>query len=256
MSYNVHSCVGCDSVLAPDRIAEVIALYQPDVVALQELDVARPRTGGADQPALIAGALKMHHHFHPALEIAGERYGDAILSRFPLRVVRAGPLPTLTKGIWPEPRGVLWVSVECDGGPVQVLNTHLGLSGRERAAQAETLLGPDWLGHPDCTEPRVLCGDFNAWPLSPAYRRLHDALPEAKERRGRGLSTFPSRWPLLRLDHVFHSPDLAVSDVRVPRTRLTRLASDHLPLIVEVTRTSRPGVRTLFREKKGSDTSF
>jgi len=127
------------------------------------------------------------------------------------------------------------VTVECDGRPVQMLNTHLGLSGRERLAQAAALLGPEWLGHAECAAPRLLCGDFNAWPLSPAYRRLREALPEAQDGRGRALPTFPSRWPLLRIDHVFHSPDLAVREVRVPRTPLTRLASDHLPLIVEVT---------------------
>jgi endonuclease/exonuclease/phosphatase family metal-dependent hydrolase len=118
---------------------------------------------------------------------------------------------------------------------VQVLNTHFGLSGRERRAQAEALTGRDWLGHPRCVGPRVLCGDLNAWPRSPAYRRLGEALCDAQAGRGRALSTFPSRWPLLRLDHVFHSPELRVREVRVPRTPLTRRASDHLPLLVELT---------------------
>jgi endonuclease/exonuclease/phosphatase family metal-dependent hydrolase len=233
MSYNVHRCVGCDGVLSPERIAHVIGLYRPDVVALQELDVGCARTNCDDQPALIAGALGMHYCFHAAIDRPGERYGDAVLSCYPLRLVRAAGIPSAVRGIWPEPRGALWVAVECDGREVQVLNTHLGLGRRERLAQAEALLGPDWLGHPDCTAPRLLCGDFNAWPRSPAYRCLRDALPAADDPAGRRLNTFPSRWPLLRLDHVFHSPELSVREVRVPRTPLTRLASDHLPLIVE-----------------------
>jgi len=60
MSYNVRHCLGCDGVLSPERIAQVIDLCQPDVVALQELDVARARSRYDDQPALIAGALGMH----------------------------------------------------------------------------------------------------------------------------------------------------------------------------------------------------
>jgi endonuclease/exonuclease/phosphatase family metal-dependent hydrolase len=235
MSYNVHRCVGCDGVLSPDRVAHVIARYRPDVVALQELDVGHARTGFHHQPALLAGALDMHYYFHPAVAAGTEGYGDAILSRYPLRVVRAGPLPAFARGIWPEQRGALWVTIDCEGRRVQVLNTHLGLSGRERLAQAAALLGPDWLGHPDCAPPRLLCGDFNAFPGSGAHRLLRAALPEAQVGRGRAPATFPSRWPLLRLDHVFHSPELAVRGVMVPRSRLTRVASDHLPLIAEVT---------------------
>ena len=41
MTYNVHSCVGIDGRLSPRRVARVIARYQPDVVALQEVDVGR-----------------------------------------------------------------------------------------------------------------------------------------------------------------------------------------------------------------------
>ncbi len=235
MTFNVHRCVGCDGALSPGRVARVIARCRPDVVALQELDVGHARTGHTDQPALLAGALKMHYHFHPAVASAEEGYGDAILSRYPLRVVRAAPLPAFARGIWPEERGALWVSIECEGRRVQVVNTHLGLSGRERLVQAAALLGPEWLGHPDCAAPRLLCGDFNAPPGAGAYRLLRRALPEAQASRGGALATFPSRWPLLRLDHVFHSPDLTVREVQVPRTRLTRMASDHLPLIAEVT---------------------
>src|SRR5579859_7851731 len=108
MTYNVHRCVGCDGVLSPDRIAHVIARHRPDVVALQELDVGHARTGYSDQPAVIADALKMHYHFHPAIAVAEEQYGDAILSRHPLRLVRAAALPAVKRQLWPEQRGALW----------------------------------------------------------------------------------------------------------------------------------------------------
>src|SRR5439155_8536057 len=69
LTYNVHSCVGLDGSLSPDRIARVIARYEPDVVALQELDVARPRTGGVDQAEIIAARLELPPHFRPAMSI-------------------------------------------------------------------------------------------------------------------------------------------------------------------------------------------
>jgi endonuclease/exonuclease/phosphatase family metal-dependent hydrolase len=41
-------------------------------------------------------------------------------------------------------------------------------------------------------------------------------------------------YPVFRIDHVFISPELIVESVQVPRTPLTRVASDHLPLIVQM----------------------
>jgi endonuclease/exonuclease/phosphatase family metal-dependent hydrolase len=236
MTYNVHSCIGMDGKLAPERIARVIARYAPDVVALQELDVGRARTEGMDQAHLIARCLEMDFHFHPAMYIEEESYGDAILSHLPMRLVKAGALPGLSGKPRLEPRGALWVAVELDGVEHHVLNTHLGLLPRERRVQAEALLGPGWLGHPDCRGPVVLCGDFNALPSSAVCRRLrtrlHDAQIELEGHRPR--RTFSGRFPTARIDHVFVDPAIEVLDIEVPDTELARVASDHLPLIAEL----------------------
>ncbi len=236
MTYNVHSCIGMDGKLSPERIARVIARYAPDIVALQELDVGRARTEGVDQAHIIAQCLEMDFHFHPAMHIEEERYGDAILTHLPMRLVKAGTLPGLPDKPGIEPRGVLWVEIERDGTPIQVLNTHLGLLPRERRAQAEALLGPDWLGHPACSGPVVLCGDFNALPSSSVCRqlrtRLNDAQIELESHRPR--STFFGRFPTARIDHVFVDSGLTVADIEVPDSELVRVASDHLPLIVEL----------------------
>src|SRR3974390_931252 len=95
LTYNVHRCVGVDRKLDIDRIAAVIAEYEPDVVCLQELDVHRARTRRLDQAHEIALRLEMSFHFHPALRVEEEKYGDAILTARPERLVRAGDLPTL-----------------------------------------------------------------------------------------------------------------------------------------------------------------
>src|SRR5204863_261863 len=44
LTYNVHRCVGTDRKLDVARVADVIAAQEPDIVALQELDVGRMRT--------------------------------------------------------------------------------------------------------------------------------------------------------------------------------------------------------------------
>ena len=236
MTYNVHGCVGMDGKLAPERIARIIAQHAPDVVALQELDVGRKRSNGVDQAAVIAGHLEMELAFHPAMHIEEERYGDAILTHLPMRLVKAGPLP-IPRSRWPiEPRGALWVVVNLNGTEVQILNTHLGLLPHERRAQAEALVGPSWLGHPACCRPVVLCGDFNALPRSPVCRQLGTRLRDVEKGvpRQRPKRTFFGRLPVARIDHIFVDRHIAVDHIEVPNTTLTRLASDHLPLIADL----------------------
>ena len=236
MSYNVHSCIGMDGRLAPERIARVIARQAPDVIALQELDAGRARSDGRDQAAAIAALLGMTHRFHPALSVEREEYGDAILTRLPLIAHRSGALPgpRARRGI--EPRGALWVTLDVDGTPVQVLCTHLGLLPGERRVQVAELLSERWLAHPDCRGPTVLCGDLNAGEGSAPLTRLRETLVDARRSvpGGGRRATFPSRRPTLAIDHVLLREVARVERVDVPRTELERLASDHLPLVVDL----------------------
>ncbi len=235
VTWNVHRCVGRDGVCSPSRIARVLASLQPDIVALQELDVRRARTGGVDQAEVIARELGMAHHFHPAYRVMEEEYGDAILTARPAKFVRGGALP----GVGPlqrlEPRGALWVCVNVGGVDVQIFNTHLGLRGYERLAQVEALFGREWIGSPNCREPVILTGDFNAIPRSRVYARLTSRLRDAQKLgpARRPKATFPSMLPMLRLDHVFLSRSFEVTRAETLRTPETRIASDHLPLFVD-----------------------
>ncbi|MEN6336535.1 MAG: endonuclease/exonuclease/phosphatase family protein [Phycisphaerales bacterium] len=236
MTYNAHTCVGIDGKLSPRRIARVISRFNPDVVALQELDVGRSRTKQADQARIIAECLNMDYHFHPAIQIEEEAYGDCVLSRLPMRLVRSGTLPSLQDGGRREPRGALWVAVELGGRTVHVVNTHLGLNARERLTQIQALLGDSWLGGIDLAEPVILCGDFNASPRSPVwklcsqkYRDVQTSLARHSPR-----STWFSHYPFVRIDHVFVSSPLRVVHVDVGSDYLSRVASDHRPLLAEL----------------------
>ncbi len=235
VTYNVHRCVGNDRRLDVARIAQVLANLEPDIVALQELDVGRKRTGGVDQAHEIAQRLDMACHFHAALRVEEEQYGDAILTCFPERLVKAGPLPGYDPIPALEPRGALWVEVEIAGIPVQIINTHLGLVPREQQIQARRLAGPDWLGHPDCRGPTILLGDFNATATSVVYRTFVSHLSAARRlvKPSTPTATFPSPLPVLRIDHLFVSPEIAVRDVSTPFAPINRVASDHLPLVMD-----------------------
>jgi endonuclease/exonuclease/phosphatase family metal-dependent hydrolase len=235
LTYNVHRCVGMDRRLDVARVADVIGSLEPDIVALQELDVGRARTGGVDQAHAIAERLEMAFHFNAAMRVEEEQYGDAILTSYPERLVKAGALPALRPTLGLEPRGALWIAVEIGGTEVQIVNAHLGLAPSEQQRQAAALAGPDWLGGEERRAPAILLGDFNATRTSVVYRtlkaRLSDARPLASVRRP--TSTFPSRLPFLRIDHLFVSDGIKVLDVDAPYTPLTRVASDHLPLVMD-----------------------
>jgi endonuclease/exonuclease/phosphatase family metal-dependent hydrolase len=237
MTYNVHFCRGMDGRYSTQRIARVIARAAPDVVCLQELDQSRARSGGVDQGLEIARQLEKDFHFHAVAELDDGHFGNAVLSSLPLRWRAAGPLPAVETRLNLVDRGVLWVEVEVDGVPVQVFNTHLSISERERRLQVAEVVGERWLGHPECAGAVVLAGDFNASPESWIARRVETMLRNAVPvgAGGAGQRTWSSRIPVRRIDHVFTSADLGVHAVTVPRTRLSRVASDHLPVVVDLT---------------------
>jgi len=236
MTYNIHSCIGMDGKISPERIVRVIARYSPDIVALQEMDVGRARTGRVDQTDLIAQHLQMDYHFLPTIRVRKGLYGNAVLTHLPMRPVRADKLPGLPGKPQLEPRGGLWVAIEADGTEIQFINTHLGLRPKERHVQAEALLGSGWLSHPDCHNPIILCGDFNALPSSSICRRFRTLLFDAQVELANHCpkKTLFGRFPFARIDHIFIDSSIEVIGIEVPNTELTRVASDHLPLIVEI----------------------
>lgn len=235
MTYNVHRCVGTDRKLNLQRIVSVIAEYEPDIVCLQELDVGRARTGSVDQARQIADGLSMSVHFHAAMRVEAEEYGDAILTRHPETLVQAGPLPSVRHIPGIEPRGALWIRIELPDGPINMLTTHLGLVPREQRLQAAVLCGKSWLGHADCAGPTILAGDFNVTSITRPYQTFVRYLADAQRllKISPSIKTFPSRFPTIRIDHVFVSEHIAVKAIEVPRHPLARIASDHLPLVVD-----------------------
>jgi endonuclease/exonuclease/phosphatase family metal-dependent hydrolase len=79
--------------------------------------------------------------------------------------------------------------------------------------------------------PVVVCGDFNATPVSPVYRALARGLRDVRVGVRRKVGTWPSARPLLRIDHMFVSPEIRVLSCEVLQTAESRVASDHLPLV-------------------------
>ncbi len=236
MTYNVHGCVGLDGKLSPRRIADVIAQYEPNIVALQELDVGRLRSGREDQAMIIAEHLNMSHHFHAAMRVAEESFGDAILSSFPMQLIKKDALSRKLNLPFFETRGALWSKVYFKDLPIQILNTHLGLNPKERLFHAKELLNREWLGHPQCKGSVILCGDFNAFPKSKVFKEFINKLDSVQTAavKTRHKGTWFGRYPFASVDHIFVNQEIEVINVEVADSYLARLASDHRPLLADL----------------------
>ena len=236
MTYNIHSCIGIDGKIRPERIISVIRSCRADVIALQEVDANRHRSRRHEQARMIAEALAMSHHYYAVSDWNGEQYGLAIISRYPLEHVQSGHLTPADHANRSEARGALWVKLDTPAGVVNVINTHFGLRREERQRQAAILLGDDWLGQIPATEPIIVCGDLNTGPKSPVCatlgKRLVDVACHAPNYKPR--ATFISTMPLRRLDYIFASEHFEVAAIRQPRTPTAKLASDHLPVCAEL----------------------
>ena len=218
-TWNVHSCVGLDARFAPDRIAEVIRGMDVDVIGLQEVGWHHRGEVGLDQFEYLAKATGMTAHAGPTKHSTRAHYGNAILTRLPVR--SATPIDLCVRHR--EPRGGLEVVVEVAGRPVRIIVAHLGLDPWERASQIARIIAlldqrPDL--------PSLFMGDLNEWaPSSPRLRRLAESFEDWASPR-----SFHARMPTLRLDRIYVRGGLKVPAFEVIRTTLTRRASDHLPV--------------------------
>ena len=80
-----------------------------------------------------------------------------------------------------------------------------------------------------------MLGDFNEWTKGLATSTLNERLQSIDLRAHlRRRRTYPGVFPVLHLDHIYYEGQVEVVKVELPRTRLSLMASDHLPLVAEL----------------------
>jgi endonuclease/exonuclease/phosphatase family metal-dependent hydrolase len=208
-----------------DGLVRALADERPALVGLQEVSRGWLINAATDALPRLAEELGMSYAFTPAADAV---WGNALLSRHPLRIVEEVVLP---RGEAPMPRSAQAAIVDLGAGvELGVVNTHLSHRTEEAGLRAQQIAIVDDLVRrlADGGRPVVLIGDLNAEPGSPELAPLEAWLDQAWDDAPAG--TWPSWGPVELIDHILLSGDLTARDHRVGET----LASDHLPVFVTV----------------------
>lgn len=221
LCYNIHHGEGVDRKLDLKRIAKVIQSVKPDVVALQECDSKTKRTGEVDQPAALARLTGMKVVFGPNLKFQGGRYGNAVLSKWPIVKHKNTHLPSHNNG---EQRGVLVCELKPKSlkTPLLFLCTHLDhrKPDAERVASAKTI---NKLIANRSDFPAILAGDLNATRDSKTLKTFAKQWTIANEKE---LPTIPVEKPKKQIDFILFRPANRWKTVEV-RVLDEAVASDH-----------------------------
>ena len=228
-TYNIHRCRGMDRRVMPQRIAGVLREIDADVIALQEVVGAGP--DGAGQAEEIGAALGMGWVMAPVRHLRKHLFGNVVMSRYPIVHHSQYELSWRTC----EPRGCQRADLDLgDGRMLHVYNVHLGTAVLERRYQAPRLAS--FVHDRRVQGPKIILGDFNEWMRGLATRTL-SSLFESIDLRShlRRRRTYPGIFPVLHLDHIYYEGLVEVRGVELPRSRTALIASDHLPLVANLT---------------------
>ena len=219
MSYNVRNCLGMDSVLDYQRVADVIRTADPDLVGLQELDSMTQRDPGKVALSELAERTGMYAVYAPTMDYRGGKYGHGILSKE--KPIGREIVPLISSK---EPRVMLIVEFP----DYFLCNLHLSIHAKDLPESALIII--DRVSRLD--KPVFLTGDFNARPTESTIVLLQKYFTPLSDP---AMKTSPANNPRATIDYIFfytaRNPEYETSGARVIEEPV---ASDHRPLVVDV----------------------
>ncbi|ANH80271.1 endonuclease/exonuclease/phosphatase [Niabella ginsenosidivorans] len=226
MTYNVHHCnpPSKPGAIDVDAIAGVIKKENPDVVALQEIDVNTRRSGSINEAALLSEKTGYRFfHFSKSIDHDGGDYGIMLLSKYPLSDMETHKLPTdpATGG---EPRVLSVATAQLpDGKKIRVASVHLDFHGKTNGplqmTEVNRVLATETL-------PVIIGGDFNAAENSETIQLLDKAFTRTCKHCA---FTIEEGNEKLAIDFIAYKPDQVFS-VLSHRVTEEDYASDHRPV--------------------------
>ena len=229
MTYNILHCeVYKQGRIDFDAFAAVILQSGADIIGLNEVRGNGVREDYAAQAQILAEKTGFYSYFAKAIDVDGNNpYGNAILSRYPIKNAETIPIPDpiLRIGDRFESRCLLKAMVDV-GTDVTVLVTHFGLNKSEQKNAVQTVLSNLM------PKKTILMGDFNVYPDNPVLLPIREKMTDTADKFNAPKNSFPSDAPNCKIDYIFVSPDLPVLEADIPEI----LASDHRPhtAVVEI----------------------
>lgn len=226
---NVHFGYDVEGRQRAREVGTVLAAFDADVIALNEVDRGWFISGGTDLLSTYAEMTGMRAVFGPASD---EMWGNAILTRLPILEVERTRLP---RGRAPLARSALTVIIEQpDGRPLAIIVTHLSnvdIANETRLPQAQSVAAIVARLR-ERGIATIVAGDLNARPGDPELEVLADiglrtALPDT-------VMTFPAASPRIQIDHILVPSGWEVITSRALNSGL----SDHRFLEIVIQRAS------------------
>ncbi len=230
ISYNIHHGEGSDGKIDLERIAKLLKAESPDLVAVNEVDQGTNRTHKIDMPAELARLTGMKAVFEKNIDHDGGLYGNAVLSRLPIRRHKNHKLPSNYEG---EQRGVLEIELgdKDESEPLLFLATHLDYRPDDTERKWSIKKIEEILADRQ-KAPAILAGDLNASPDSAVMAEFAKTWRRANDK---DLSTFPAAKPTKQIDYILVRPAARWEVVEV-RVLDEAAASDHRPLLAVLRR--------------------
>lgn len=228
LCFNIHGGRSMDGQRDLGRIHALLEDQDIDIAVFQEMETRQNRGGKTSDIQLLSGKDRPHFLAGPNMVHGDGWYGNLLISRYPILRGLAHNLETVS---YLEPRSAVDALVDAPLGRIRIIGTHLSLSPFERLSEGRTLVRLMNAVEEKEKNPVLLMGDMNEWrPRSKLFQHLNEILTPAPSR-----ATFPSFRPVFKLDRVWHDGQLTVK-TEVLNAQTIRPLSDHLPVLVELTR--------------------
>lgn len=227
MTFNTQHCLNfLERKIDFQIMADTIRQCDADIVGLNEMRDLGEHPEFDSQTKILSKLSGLPHwYFAKAIDVNGNNpYGNGLLSRYPIvqaeTVLIPDPIEKKPNAYY-ETRCILKAGLE---NGLTVLIVHFGLNPEEQQNAVDVVL--QHLEDEKC----ILMGDFNASPEDAVIDPIRAKMKDTAALFATPLLSFPSDYPVAKIDYIFVSEDILVTQADIPAI----IASDHRPHTAQI----------------------
>lgn len=229
VTYNINHGEGVDGLYSSIRIARTLEQYDPDLIALQDVDMSTNRVNQDLQIEIIAKHLEMFYLFGKTVDYIGGEYGNAILSKYPIISSQNSDISPYNA---PEKRRLLRATIDLGFKTLKFYSTKFGIMDDEIIYNSERI--GKFINRMEPDYPVIFGGDFGVKPYSLLLKDLMNTMIDLGTRFNNQSTTYPTRIMSRRLDYILINKYVEPMEYLIPVDSLSTISSDHLPVVAKV----------------------